>query len=90
MLARREIVAAMTKRSDRMIDYTTFGELSAIITSNWDVFEPIFTSGPAVAKIMRDLNILRGPIGHCCPMSDDEIERLKLTVKDWFRIQKKR
>jgi hypothetical protein len=88
-LAKREIDAGMTKRSDRMIDFTTFGELSVIITSNWDVFCASFTSSAAVVKIMKDLNMLRGPIAHCCPMSPDEIERLRLTVKDWFRIQKR-
>jgi hypothetical protein len=32
------------------------------------------------------LNMLRGPIAHCCPVSDDEVLRLQLTVKDWFRL----
>jgi hypothetical protein len=83
---RREVDSGVTRRSDNLIDYTNFGELSVIITHNWDVFEPIFNSKRAVEKVMKDLNLLRGPIAHCCPMTDDEIDRLRLAVKDWFRM----
>lgn len=82
----RERDNGVTQRSEYAIDYTTFGELSVIITSNWDLFGSIFTSRRAVEKIMNSLNVLRGPIAHCCPMAEDEVMRLQLAVKDWFRI----
>lgn len=82
----REIDNGVTLRSEEPIDYTTFGELSVIITSNWEIFATIFSSRRAVEKVMSSLNVLRGPIAHCCPMSEDEIVRLKLAVKDWFRM----
>jgi hypothetical protein len=83
---RKEIDNGVTRRSDAEIDYTTFGELSVIITSNWDLFGTIFSSRRAVERVMSSLNLLRGPIAHCCPLSEDEIDRLRLTVKDWFRM----
>lgn len=76
----------MTQRSDALLDYTNFGELSVIITSNWDLFKTVLTNQRAVTRVMSSLNLLRGPIAHCCPISEDEIERLKLSVKDWFRM----
>ena len=82
----REIDSGVTRRSDDPIDYTNFGELSVIITSNWDLFGTIFNSRRAVEKVMNSLNVLRGPIAHCSPMSEDEVVRLRLTVKDWFRM----
>lgn len=82
----KETDSGVTRRSDVPIDYTTFGELSVIITSNWSLFGAIFTSRRAVEKVMNSLNVLRGPIAHCCPLSEDEVDRLFLTVKDWFRI----
>ncbi len=82
----RDVDSGITRRSDNAIDYTNFGELSVIITSNWDLFTTIFKSRRAVEKVMSNLNLLRGPIAHCCPMSEDEIVRLRLTVKDWFRM----
>jgi hypothetical protein len=82
----RELDSGVTRRSDASIDYTTFGQLSVIITSNWDLFGTIFNSRRAVERVMSNLNTLRGPIAHCCPLADDEILRLRLAVKDWFRI----
>ncbi|MBN8732158.1 MAG: hypothetical protein J0L64_16575 [Acidobacteria bacterium] len=82
----REIDNGITRRSDSPIDYTTFGQLSGIITSNWGLFGTIFSSSRAVEKVMASLNMLRGPIAHCCPLAEDEVDRLQLAVKDWFRI----
>ena len=76
----------MTQRSDALLDYTNFGELSVIITSNWDLFSTVLTNQRAVTRVMSSLNLLRGSIAHCCPISEDEVERLRLSVKDWFRL----
>lgn len=85
-LVKKERDNGVTPRSDNMIDYTTFGQLSVIITSNWDLFEPTLKSKRGVERVMANLNLLRGPIAHCCPMQEDEIDRLRLAVKDWFRM----
>jgi hypothetical protein len=82
----REIDSGITLRSEEEIDYTTFGELGEIVRSNWDDFDAIFSSEKAFTKIMTSLNNLRAPIAHCCPLAEDEIVRLRLTVKDWFRL----
>jgi hypothetical protein len=82
----REIDSGITLRSENEIDYTTFGELGEIVRNTWNDFDPIFTSSKAFTKIMTNLNILRGPIAHCCPLAEDEIVRLQLTMKDWFRL----
>lgn len=82
----RELDSGMTRRSDAALDYTTFGELSTIITSNWALFVVVLKSPKAVERVMTNLNMLRGPIAHCVPISDDEVVRLQLTVRDWFRL----
>lgn len=84
--SQKELDSGVTRRSDESIDYTTFGELSGIITSNWQLFNTIFTSRKAVERVMANLNTLRNPIAHCCPLSEDEVDRLHLTLKDWFRM----
>lgn len=83
---KKELDAGVTPRSERALDYTTFGELGELIRGNWDVFGGVFASQPAVTKVMANLNTLRGPIAHCSPLADDEIVRLRLSVKDWFRL----
>lgn len=85
-LVKKEHDNGVTQRSDNMIDYTTFGQLSGVITSNWDLFEPTLKTRRGVERVMANLNLLRGPIAHCCPMQEDEIDRLRLAVKDWFRM----
>ena len=82
----KEIDSGITRRSIEGIDYTTFGELSVIITSNWDIFGGLFTSRKAVERVMASLNTLRGPIAHCSPLAEDEVLRLQLAVRDWFRL----
>lgn len=82
----KEIDAGVTRRSSDELDYTTFGELSVIISSNWDIFGALFSSKKAVEKVMASLNSLRNPIAHCSPLAEDEELRLQLTVRDWFRL----
>ena len=83
---KREIDSGITPRSTEPLDYCTFGELGEVIKSNWNDFGAIFTSQKAVEKVLTDLNTLRNPIAHCCPLAEDEILRLQLSLKDWFRI----
>lgn len=82
----KELDAGVTRRSLDELDYTTFGELSVIISSNWDIFGSLFSSKKAVEKVMASLNALRNPIAHCSPLAEDEQLRLQLTVRDWFRL----
>lgn len=83
---RREIESGMTPRSAEPLDFTTFGQLGEIIKTNWDVFGGMFNSQRAVERVMANLNTLRGPIAHCSPLAEDEIVRLRLSVRDWFRL----
>lgn len=83
---KREAESGFTQRSERKVDYTTFGELTEIVQANWEAFENLFRNQRAFTKIMSSLNQLRGPIAHCCPLAEDEVVRLNLAVKDWFRL----
>lgn len=83
---RREIDSGITPRSDQLIDYTTFGELSQLITDNWELFDPVFRSKTAVSNVSNQLNLLRGPIAHCNPIDELEQDRLNLAVRTWFTI----
>lgn len=83
---KREVESGFTERSELKIDYTTFGELASIVQDSWDAFSGLFKNPKAFSKIMASLNQLRGPIAHCCPLAEDEIVRLHLAVKDWFRL----
>lgn len=81
----KEVDSGVTQRSSEELDYTTFGELSQIIDSNWDLFGSILRSKKAVNRVLTSLNTLRGPIAHCSILSEDEVLRLNLSVRDWYR-----
>lgn len=82
----REQDAGFTPRSDNPLDYVTFGQLGDIIRANYALFGGILSNQKAMGRVMFSLNNLRGPIAHCGLLAEDEVDRLKLTVKDWFRL----
>lgn len=82
----REVDSGISLRSENPIDFTTFGELGEIIKKNWDIFGGIFDSARAVERVLANLNLLRGPIAHCSPLAEDEVLRLELSLRDWFRL----
>lgn len=83
---KKEVDSGVTPRSIDPIDFTNFGELGEIIKNNWNVFGAIFNSPKAVERVMANLNTLRGPIAHCSPLAEDEVVRLQLSVRDWYRL----
>lgn len=85
-LRQKEVDSGITPRSEKYIDYTTFGQLAQLITDNWDIFDTIFASKTAVSNITNTLNLLRGPIAHCNPTDELEQDRLNLAVRSWFKI----
>lgn len=82
---KKEIKDAVTIRSTKHIDYTTFGELGEIIKSNWKIFSDTFSDIKAIEAVLNRLNTVRAPIAHCCPLKEDEIVRLNLSVRDFYR-----
>ena len=81
----KEIASGVTPRSADLIDYSTFGELGEIIKANWDIFGDTFRDVRAVEKVLGNLNTLRAPIAHCKALAEDEVMRLHLGLRDWFR-----
>ncbi|MDF0497729.1 Swt1 family HEPN domain-containing protein [Bradyrhizobium yuanmingense] len=81
----RELGMGFTPRSEAMIDYSTFGELGEILNANKETFGDMLRDLKAVQRIFTNLNTLRGPIAHCKPLAEDEVLRLHLGLRDWFR-----
>ena len=81
----REAQQGVTPRSEASIDYINFGELGQIISANWPTFGDMLKNKLAVERILSQLNLLRGPIAHCKALAEDEVDRLELSLRDWFR-----
>lgn len=84
----KESKEGLPPRSQRMIDYTTFGHLGEIIKGNWDEFAGVFPNASIerLEKVIARLNLSRGPIAHSGLLPEDEVVRLKLAVRDWFAL----
>ena len=82
----KESTAGVSPRSNDPLDYTTFGELSEIITRNFDVFQSVLSNKQAVIRLMQDFANVRNPIAHCTVLDQVEQDRLKLMVETWFKV----
>lgn len=82
----RETQSGVTPRSTDPLSYTNFGELGEIIKANWKLFGDTFTDVRAVETTLGRLNTLRAPIAHCSMLAEDEVLRLRLSLRDWFRL----
>jgi len=82
---KKELGTGITPRSTDLIDYSNFGELGEIIKWNWSIFGDMFRDPRAVERILSNLNTLRAPIAHCKVLAEDEVLRLHLGLRDWFR-----
>jgi Swt1-like HEPN len=84
---RKEKDTPMSIRSEEPLSYTNFGELIDIINANWPDFSDTIRSQRAMQQVLIQFNSIRNVIAHSNELSEDEIIRLKLLIKDWFRIQ---
>jgi len=84
----REASEGLPPRSDRLIDYTTFGELGEIVKENWEAFSGMFSNATRnrVLRVINRLNLVRGPIAHCNFLPEEEAIRLKLAIRDWYKL----
>lgn len=84
---KKEKDTPMSIRSEDSLSYTNFGELIVIFDANWVDFSDTLRSQRAMQMVLSQFNLIRNVIAHSSELSEDEIDRLKLLIKDWFRIQ---
>lgn len=82
----KEKETAMAIRSDEPIFYANFGELIDLINANWEDFSDTIRSKKAMESVVSQFGKIRNVIAHSCELEEDDIFRLKLLIKDWFRI----
>jgi len=83
----KEKDTVLSIRSEDPLTYTNFGELIDIINYRWSDFSDSIRSKKAMQQTLSQFNQLRNVIAHSCELSDDDIIRFKLLIKDWLRIQ---
>ena len=63
----------------------TFPQLLAIIEHDWEVFEPLVRDKQLISEARR-VGHLRNAICHMCDIPDEEVNRVKQLLRDWFRV----
>lgn len=85
---RIEASGIYSKKSVHPIYYTTFRELRLIVEQNWGIFSSKLKNIYDFKKITKDVNVIRNNVAHSVMLPEDEISRLLLALKDWFRLMK--
>ncbi|MGB2804275.1 MAG: Swt1 family HEPN domain-containing protein [Candidatus Zixiibacteriota bacterium] len=74
-----------TPRGDAPINYTEFGDLVSIINQNWALFEDHLQSLDWVRQIVVTLERSRNVIMHSGELSNEDIERIGTSMRDWIK-----
>lgn len=74
------------KRGAHPIFYTDIGDLKSIISKNWTDFRNIIKKEQEWVKLkIEEIEFSRNVIAHNNPLLKDDIQRLEVNFKDWFK-----
>jgi hypothetical protein len=74
-----------TPRGDQPLNYTEFGDLTAIIGQNWELFEPHLRNQDWVRQILSTLERSRNVIMHSGELASADVERIGTVIRDWVK-----
>lgn len=72
-------------RGGTEIEYCDFGDLSAIIMKNWDVFENVLVDREWTKSLLGILERSRNIVMHGGILALQDIERIGGNIRDWVR-----
>lgn len=72
-------------RGSSEITYCDFGDLSSIITTNWEIFESLLTNLEWVKGVLNSLEKSRNIVMHGGILAKEDIERIGMNIRDWIR-----
>lgn len=73
-----------TQRGDSLINYTEFGDLASIINNNIELFSDHIISVEWAKNIISTIERSRNVIMHSGVLSDRDIERIGVNIRDWI------
>ena len=73
-----------THRGDSLINYTEFGDLASIMSSNYEIFSPYIISVEWARNIITTIERPRNVIMHSGELSARDVERIGINIRDWI------
>lgn len=74
-----------TGRNPQPIYYLDFGDLALLIQSHWVEFKDLLPTQSWAVSRLQDAERSRNVIAHTNVLSDEEVVRLEMHVRDWVR-----
>ena len=74
-----------TGRNAHPIYYLDFGDLALLIQSHWEHFKGLLPTQSWALSRLSDAERSRNVIAHTNLLSDEEVVRLEMHVRDWVR-----
>jgi len=71
-----------SERGGHEIFYTDFGDLSSIISRNWEEFKSLFPNPQWIQAKLEDTELSRNIIAHNNPLPTREFDRIELFLDD--------
>lgn len=72
-----------TGRNAHPIYYLDFGDLALLIQNHWDCFKGLIPTQSWAVSRLNDAERSRNVIAHTNVLSDEEVSRLEMHVRDW-------
>ncbi len=73
-----------THRGDSLINYTEFGDLASIMSSNYEIFSPYIISVEWARNIITTIERSRNVIMHSGELSARDVERIGINIRNWI------
>lgn len=73
-----------THRGESLINYTEFGDLASIMSSNYEIFSPYIISVEWARNIITTIERSRNVIMHSGELSARDVERIGINIRDWI------
>lgn len=74
-----------TGRNAQSINYIDFGDLALLIQTHYDLFKDLLPGQTWAVSRLNDAERSRNVIAHTNILSDEEVARLEMLVRDWVR-----
>ena len=75
-----------SSRGESLINYVDFPEYGQIITEQWDHFADLLGDADWVTAYFSEMNRTRRALAHTGDLTQADVERMELRVRDWLRV----
>jgi hypothetical protein len=73
-------------RGDSLLNYVDFPLYAEVISDQWELFEDLLGDQDWVVHYFSEMNKSRRALAHTGSLTQADVERMELRVRDWLRV----